>query len=452
MKLVNFYRKPISMFVMLTFTILLCFWANQSPAAPLNPGPEKNSKATMEQKDSSGPNFIEEEGGSAATVRKSHKFPWLLVGAVVVIGAAALYFLVLKSTKYNLTVSLTGATGTPAATAKYKKGTTVTYNYTAQSGYVNLEVKLDGAVVPASGSITMNTDHALTATAVQGALIQVNSTPAGAKIYLDNSDSGYTTPHGFQYPNAVTKAVLVRMCGYGDYAETVTANLGQTITVNPTLATGIHEDFNVPAASCWTPSTASYWSTSGGVYIYTNTLKNWDYSYYDHAFSGDYTVTAKMRRVHGSIDNSIGLFLASSNNMSSNSGYIFQYTAGGGWWSIWMPKTFEPRTDNGTWAWIRGWQKGGPIAKGFGAWNTLKVVKAGSNYSFYINDTHLYSFSNATYDPHYVTLLIAGNNDNTTMEYDFVYHSAGAGSSSIPGLPATPFTSTAEKRNSKSEL
>ena len=34
MKLVNFYRKPISMFVMVAFTILLCFWANQSPAAP----------------------------------------------------------------------------------------------------------------------------------------------------------------------------------------------------------------------------------------------------------------------------------------------------------------------------------------------------------------------------------------------------------------------------------
>ena len=34
MKLVNFYRKPVSVFVMVTFTILLCFWANQSPARP----------------------------------------------------------------------------------------------------------------------------------------------------------------------------------------------------------------------------------------------------------------------------------------------------------------------------------------------------------------------------------------------------------------------------------
>lgn len=34
MRFVNFYSKPISMFVMAAFTIMLCFWANQSPAAP----------------------------------------------------------------------------------------------------------------------------------------------------------------------------------------------------------------------------------------------------------------------------------------------------------------------------------------------------------------------------------------------------------------------------------
>ena len=34
MKSIHMHRKPISMFVMITFTILLCFWANQAPAAP----------------------------------------------------------------------------------------------------------------------------------------------------------------------------------------------------------------------------------------------------------------------------------------------------------------------------------------------------------------------------------------------------------------------------------
>jgi len=132
---------------MVTFTILLCFWVNQAPAAPSAAAAEKNSGTTLEQGDSGGPSFIEEESESAAAVKKTHKFPWLLVGAVVVVGAAALYFLVLKSTQYTLTVSLSGATGTPATTEKYKKGTAVIYNYTPQSGYGNMEVRLDGNIV-----------------------------------------------------------------------------------------------------------------------------------------------------------------------------------------------------------------------------------------------------------------------------------------------------------------
>ena len=262
MKLVNSYRKPISMFAMLTFTILLCFWANQSPAAPVS---GNNSATSLENDKSESTGFIEEEEPKPV-ITKGKKFPWLIVGAAVVIGAAALYFLVLKSTKYTLSVSLSGATGTPAATDKYKKGTAVAYNYTAQSGYYNMEVKLDGVAVASSGTVTMDADHTLTATAVQGSAISASSTPSGAMIYLDNADSGFTTPHTFEYTTAVTKTVLVRLCGYGDHQQTVTANLGETATVNPNMVEGIHEDFVVPAASCWTPATASFWTTSGGVY------------------------------------------------------------------------------------------------------------------------------------------------------------------------------------------
>ena len=96
MKLVNFYRKPISMFVMVTFTILLCFWANQAPAAPSAPAAEKNSEATIEQGDSGSPNFIEEESKSAATVKKPKKFPWLLAGAGIVAVGVLAYFLLIK--------------------------------------------------------------------------------------------------------------------------------------------------------------------------------------------------------------------------------------------------------------------------------------------------------------------------------------------------------------------
>lgn len=449
MKLVNFYRKPISMFAMLTFTILLCFWANQSPAAPVS---GSNSATSLENDKSESTGFIEVEESEPA-ITKGKKFPWLIVGAAVVIGAAALYFLVLKSTKYTLTVSLTGATGTPAATDKYKKGTAVAYNYTTQSGYVNLEVKLDGALVPAAGTVTMDADHTLTATAIQGSVISVSSTPSGAKIYLNNADSGFTTPFTFQYTTAVTKTVLVRLCGYGDHQQTVTANLGETATVNATMAEGIHEDFVVPAASCWTPASASFWTTSGGVYKLTRRLDNWDSNYYNHSFSGNYTLTAKMRRVKGGRSYSIGLLLATTTNTAAITGYIFQYSSGGSW-STWMPKSFNLKTQHGGWSWINFWKNSGAIKKGIGGdnWNTLKVVRSGSNYSFYINNVHLSSFTSATFDPHYDFLISAAQTEDVIVEYDYVYHSAGTTAGSIPGLPASPFTAPDKNNYCQSEL
>ena len=82
-------------------------------------------------------------------------------------GGAALYFLVLKKKDYTLTVSVgEGVTGSPAAgTSTSKKGTVINYSYAKQAGYDNLVVTLDGAPVAASGSVTMNANHALEAKA-----------------------------------------------------------------------------------------------------------------------------------------------------------------------------------------------------------------------------------------------------------------------------------------------
>jgi hypothetical protein len=178
MQLVNFYRKPISVFVMVTFTILLCFWANQSPAASSAPTSEKSSTTSLANGEDKSPGFIEEEE-SEPIVKKGGKFPWLLIGAVVVVGAAAVYFLVIKKPMYTLTVTLgAGASGTPAATAKYKKGEAVAYNYTSLAGYGSLQVTIDGAAVAASGTVTMNGDHTLSVSAKKVAVISTRSIPS----------------------------------------------------------------------------------------------------------------------------------------------------------------------------------------------------------------------------------------------------------------------------------
>jgi hypothetical protein len=112
-------------------------------------------------------NVIEDEGYPGA---KKKKFPWLLVVGGLVVAGVVLYFLVFKTKKFELTVTLgDGVTGTPAAgTSKIKKGTDVNWSYSLASGYEQLEVKVDGAVQSGtSGSFKMDAAHSISVTAMK---------------------------------------------------------------------------------------------------------------------------------------------------------------------------------------------------------------------------------------------------------------------------------------------
>ncbi len=69
--------------------------------------------------------------------------------------------------RYTLTVTRgVGVVGTPdTGTTTYDESTQVNYSYSAERGYTNLAVTLDGAAVSPSGTINMNSNHALIATA-----------------------------------------------------------------------------------------------------------------------------------------------------------------------------------------------------------------------------------------------------------------------------------------------
>ncbi len=70
-------------------------------------------------------------------------------------------------TTYTLTVSVgVGVTGNPTSgSTSYSEGTSVSYSYSLNSGYTNLEVRLDVQLVNSSGTITMNSNHSLYASA-----------------------------------------------------------------------------------------------------------------------------------------------------------------------------------------------------------------------------------------------------------------------------------------------
>ena len=358
--------------------------------------------------------------------KKGKKFPWLIVALVTVAGGAALYFLVLKKTKYELTVTLgAGTTGTPA-TSKYKKGEVVAYSFSAQAGYGNLQVMLDGSLVAASGSVTMDKAHAITTSAAQGAFLQVNSTPSGAHIYLDSVDSGFVTPHAFSFPTAVTKNVRLHSasCGYIDHSQTVSINFGQTITINATLATGIHEDFNEPASSCWLPNSPSSWSTDlgGGHYKYEGNDAWCFMNFYNFPFSGNYTLTVKMNLVWGHGKNA-GLFLGTSTSATNANGYHFFYGDGYEFDLYGIHRLSGQDFTNpvaGSTTVIKTGSSSA-IKVGFNKWNILKIAKVGTNYTFYINNVVIHSFNDAVYTPTYCALIASTGGDSTRMLYDYVY-------------------------------
>jgi Tol biopolymer transport system component/tetratricopeptide (TPR) repeat protein len=139
--------------------------------------------------------------------KRKKKFPWLLVavGAAVV---TVVVILLLKKKKYTLNVTREqGVEGNPASGAyRYKKGKTVNYGYTLQSGYTDLVVTLDGREVASSGAIKIDSDHTLIATATQTYTLTVTkgegvegSPDSGTFTYItgETVDYSYTLRSGY---------------------------------------------------------------------------------------------------------------------------------------------------------------------------------------------------------------------------------------------------------------
>ena len=435
MKIVNFHRKSVSMFVMTAFTIMLCFWANQTPAAPSAPATEKSSVAASTSTEEESPGFIEQEE-SAAVAKKGKKFPWLIVGAVVVIGAAVVFFL-LQGKKYELTVNLgEGCSGTPAETAKFKKDAAVSYSYSTEAGYGDLQVKLDGVAVAASGTVTMDKAHTLDVSATYGAAVNITSTPSGAKIYHNNVDSGKTTPSSFSYTSAGVHTYLLRQCGFKDYTKVQSVVVGQTYNINASLVAGILDNFLV-APTCWVPYIASDWTQASGLYKANTKVAKWQYSYYNTVFSSStYTVEAKLKRVAGSTGSSNSIVLSTSTNMNSVNGYLFNYSTSG-YFSIWKWTGMDLVTGSGAEQSIKAWSYHARVNKNLDTWNVMKIVHSGSNYSFYMNGYLVYAFSDSSYDPRVCVLPFYSGNVQTEVHYDYAKLDIGATAGLVPGERVT---------------
>jgi hypothetical protein len=70
----------------------------------------------------------------------------------------------------------------------------------------------------------------------------VNSTPAGAKIFLDGTDSGFSTPHTFSAKDVATYTVKLQLENYADTTENAVVVKDQNTTLDITL-TPLYSNF-----------------------------------------------------------------------------------------------------------------------------------------------------------------------------------------------------------------
>ncbi|MGE5341129.1 MAG: hypothetical protein ACM3SY_06570 [Candidatus Omnitrophota bacterium] len=180
-------------------------------------------------------------------LKNKKKFPWLVVlGSAVVVGALV-YLLTKKPKENTLTVTVgDGVDGTPVAgTHSYKKGLTVSYNFTLKTGYTGLSVKLDDQNVPASGTITMDASHTLSVTASKTFTLTVtrgtgiNGTPeTGTTTYTD----GQTVTYNYTLQDGYTDLVVT--------IDGLTAPANGTIMMdrNHILAASADKTYNLQVA------------------------------------------------------------------------------------------------------------------------------------------------------------------------------------------------------------
>jgi hypothetical protein len=208
MRMLKNQQKWISLFVAFTFMFML----QASTAAPLRAEKDTNADGPGVV-DSSETTGAVEQPGQAPSVAKKRHFPWLwvIIGAVLIAGGVYYYLNYMQ--KFTLTVTKgEGVVGTPDSGAtKYKRGQSIDYSYSLESGYHNLVVTLDGTAVAASGSVGMKANHTLAASATQQFVLTVNidagvsGTPVtGTYTY----DSGQAVSYSYSLKAGFTNLVV----------------------------------------------------------------------------------------------------------------------------------------------------------------------------------------------------------------------------------------------------
>jgi hypothetical protein len=188
----------------------------------------------------------------------------------------------------------------------------------------------------------------------------------------------------------------------------------------------VHDDFTSAADPLWLPRTASAWSVAGGYYICqkasggADNTKWWEWSLYNRSWSKpNYTITTRMRITDHV--GPFGLLLVNDANMEAVNGYQIMFYGNGNYF-VRKVEGWNYKASTAThFDWIKEWTSSPAIMPGLNTWNTYKLVKTGSDYQLFANDTVVFSFNDATYDPRFVAVTVHTQVSAMHLEVDSFY-------------------------------
>jgi len=241
-----------SVSIALVLALILVIPAETMAQSPAPAGQVRAAKAT----EVDGPKAMGagEKSPEEIAAKGSKVWLYILIGAAVVGVVVAIVLL----TKKKTTAAPAPTTGTiqvnssPAGAQIFMDGTdTAKVSNAALAGIapgshdIRLVLK-DYNDYPQTVAVQAGQTATVTATLIPlsatTGVIQANSTPTGARIYLDGADTGKTTNAALGLIAPGNHTLTLALSGYRDFSQNVTVTAGQTATVTASLAsTGVLE-------------------------------------------------------------------------------------------------------------------------------------------------------------------------------------------------------------------
>ncbi len=183
---------------------------------------------------------------------------------------------------------------------------------------------------------------------------------------------------------------------FGIYVLSLTVNDGITASQPDNVKTvaGIAEDFEGGAADNWVPVTGS-WTLSNGAYTVSSKTYEVSSAYFDLELT-NFEFEADLSKTKGGVSyptDNVALFFSGNPASITSSGNWqngYKVAFGSGDWNL-------SRYLNGAFASIKNWTPCQDCGPSLGDWNTIKVVRSGSQISIYLNGEFKGSFQDSNF-------------------------------------------------------